>query len=121
MRPLVLIESPYSGNVALHMEYLRACFRDALNRGEVPLATHKLYTDVLDDTIPEQRALGMSMLKELIEQTKLSAVYYDLGISPGMTQGVIYALSIGKHIDARSLYDHPVPRQFIDLTLGANI
>ena len=115
MRPLVLIESPYKGAVKLHKAYLRRCFRDSINRGEVPLATHKLYIDVLDDNDPTQRELGMSMMKELIEKTAYSVVYYDLGLSPGMNRGIKYAIEIGKPVYRRSLYNHPAPDTLKDL------
>lgn len=114
-RPIVLVESPYKGNIDFHMSYLRLCFRDSIQRGEVPIATHKLYTDVLNDTDPYERRLGMSMLKELIQHTDFSAVYYDLGVSSGMVFGINYALEVGKPIKPRSLFLHPVPHSLLDL------
>lgn len=48
---LVIIESPYAGDVDRNLEYLRAAMRDCLKRGEAPFASHALYTQpgVLDD------------------------------------------------------------------------
>ena len=58
---LVIIESPYAGNVPLNLLYLRACMRDCLSRGEAPFASHALYTQpgVLDDGDPAERAHGI--------------------------------------------------------------
>lgn len=55
---LVLLESPYAGNVELNVTYARACMRDCLKRGEAPFASHLLYTQpgVLDDLVPNERA-----------------------------------------------------------------
>jgi hypothetical protein len=110
MKPIVLIESPYKGATELHIEYLRECFRDSIRQGEVPLATHKLYTDVLDDNVEQERTLGMSMLDELIDQTAYSVIYYDLGISAGMKWGIDRAISLSKPLRFRSLYGHPIPK-----------
>ena len=53
----VVLESPFSGAPP---EYVHACIRDSLLRGEAPIASHVLYTQALDDTVPEERAAGMS-------------------------------------------------------------
>lgn len=61
---LVIIESPYAGPtpeaVAANVAYARACLLDSLRRGEAPIASHLLYTQVLNDLIPEERALGIA-------------------------------------------------------------
>lgn len=41
---LVIIESPFAGDVVRNLRYLRACMRDCLRRGEAPYASHALYT-----------------------------------------------------------------------------
>ena len=49
--PIVIIESPFAGDVDKNIEYARKCVRDSLNRGEAPSASHLLYTQpgILDD------------------------------------------------------------------------
>lgn len=58
---LTVIESPYAGDVTRNLAYVRACMRAVLLEGGAPLASHALYTQegVLDDTVPEERALGI--------------------------------------------------------------
>lgn len=56
----VQLESPYAGDVARNRMYARRAMLDCLRHGEAPFASHLLYTQVLDDTIPEDRELGMS-------------------------------------------------------------
>lgn len=108
-RPLVLVESPFSHPHAagrqLYRAYLELCLLDAIKRNEVPIATHKLYTDCLDDTIPEERELGMAMLRELMAKTDYHVVYFDFGISAGMQWGIEEAIKANKTIEFRSLYD----------------
>jgi hypothetical protein len=33
---LVILESPYAGNIDVHLSYARACLRDSLQRNEAP-------------------------------------------------------------------------------------
>lgn len=56
---LVIIESPYRGDVTRNTRYLRACIRDCLKRGESPYASHRMLTDALNDDDPEERAIGI--------------------------------------------------------------
>jgi len=90
---LVVVESPYGGNVAWverNVRYARACLRDCLMRGEAPFASHLLYTQpgVLQDEVSEERELGILAGFCWRGQADLTAVYTDLGISKGMQQGI---------------------------------
>ena len=109
----VVIESPYSSGtptaisavVARNVHYLRACVRDSLLRGEAPYASHGLYTQegVLDDTVPEERRLGMEAGWSFLWVASLSAAYLDLGWSSGMRAGVDMARSLGIVVEERRL------------------
>ena len=55
----VILESPYAGDVEKNIEYARLCLKDSLLRGESPIASHLLYTQVLDDTKLDERNLGI--------------------------------------------------------------
>ena len=82
--PCVVIESPYAGNVERNTAYARACLKDSLSRGEAPIASHLLYTQVLDDTRPEERDAGISAGLAWLDKADLQVFYMDLGMSPGM-------------------------------------
>jgi len=59
---LVVVESPYAGDVQRNLAYLRACLKDCLERGESPYASHGLLTQPgvgCDDDVPAERALGI--------------------------------------------------------------
>lgn len=101
----------------MHRAYLELCMLDSINRGEVPIATHKLYTDCLDDSDSRERMLGMDTLNELMLRTDFHAVYYDLGISKGMIQGIDRAKRINKRLVLRSLFSHPLPRDMHESNL----
>lgn len=58
---LVIIESPFAGDVEKNIRYARACVRDSLLRGESPIASHLLYTQegILNDDVPAERQHGI--------------------------------------------------------------
>lgn len=83
---LVILESPYAGDVDRNIKYARACLRDSLKRGEAPIASHLLYTQegVLDDHLPEERELGISAGLAWKDVAELHVFYIDHGYSSGM-------------------------------------
>lgn len=99
----VILESPYAGAVSRNVLYARACLRDSLDRGEAPLASHLLYTQVLDDTLPEERHTGIEAGLAWGDAAEASVVYTDLGISAGMALGIERALAEGRLVEYRSL------------------
>lgn len=86
----VILESPYAGNVPLHLRYLRACMRDCLLRFETPYASHHLYTapGVLRDEVPEERELGINAGFAWRPYAALTVFYTDLGLSGGMVRAL---------------------------------
>ena len=102
---LVVIESPFAGEVEKNLMYLRAWMRYCLLRLEAPYASHALYTPpgVLDDTIPAQRKLGMEAGFVWGDLAELAVVYVDRGISRGMKEGILRAELAQRPIVYRSL------------------
>lgn len=109
MKPIVIIESPYAGEVGRNERYARACMRDSLLRGEAPYASHLLYTQpgVLRDDVPEERELGIESGFEFRRVAEVIAVYTDLGISPGMQRAINKSKTsaVGPRLEMRSLPD----------------
>src|SRR5262245_7405639 len=103
---LVIVESPYAGDVERNLNYVRACMRDCLLRGEAPFASHALYTQpgVLDDNTPHERALGIGAGLDWGEKAEATVVYEDLGITSGMRAGITRAMNVGRPIEYRRLY-----------------
>ena len=102
---LVIIESPYTGNIKYNLKYARACMVDCLGRGEAPFASHLLYTqeDILDDDIPEERNLGIQVGLAWANEADATVVYTDLGISNGMQEGISNALKVSRPVEYRTL------------------
>ena len=102
-KPIVIIESPYAGDVKRNELYARRCMKDSLLRGEAPFISHLLYTQVLDDTKPEERKMGMEAGFAFYRAADYSVVYQDYGISGGMKAGIEVAKSMGRKIEYREI------------------
>ena len=105
MMRLVIMESPYAGDVKRNVDYARACVRDCLRRGEAPLASHLLYTQegILNDDHPQERALGIKAGHVWMPKAEAVVLYLDLGMSRGMREGVRSACHAGVPIEVRLL------------------
>lgn len=105
MMRLVILESPFAGDVEANVAYARACVRDSLGRGEAPIASHLLYTQpgILDDTLPAERQQGIDAGLAWRAVAQASVVYVDRGVSSGMRYGIEAARQAGIPIDYRSI------------------
>ncbi len=132
MSRLVIIESPYSGGPARgiwdrltfgplrrrrrNVRYARAAMADCLSRGELPIASHLLYTQpgVLRDWLPHERRMGITaglLWAEAAQAWALAAggrdvarvVYVDQGRSRGVEGGVEHARNICQLTEFRSI------------------
>lgn len=83
---LVIIESPYAGDIEANLAYARAATRDSLLRGEAPIASHLLYTQqgILLDDVQQERQLGIMAGLEWRRVAELAVFYIDRGWSSGM-------------------------------------
>lgn len=100
---IVILESPYAGAVEHNVEYAKRCALDSLKRGEAPMLSHLLYTQFLDDSVPEERELGIAAGLAWRRVAEKSVVYTDLGISQGMEYGIMAAKNAGLPIEYRNL------------------
>src|SRR5688500_13514676 len=100
---LVIIESPYAGEIEANVEYARRCVRDSLSRGEAPIASHLLYTQpgILNDNDPTERQWGIDAGLAWRQVAEASVVYTDSGISSGMKYGIAAAVKTGLPIEYR--------------------
>jgi len=112
---LVIIESPFAADTGVvgaakeaqlktNAAYRDLAMDDSFRRGEAPLAPHRMYPGVLDDDVPEQRQQGINAGLAWGKHAALTAVYADLGISPGMRQGIERAQLEGRTVEFRFLH-----------------
>lgn len=102
---LVIIESPYAGDIEANVEYARKCVRDALARGEAPIASHLLYTQpgILNDSDGVERQWGIDAGLAWRRVAEATVVYTDRGLTKGMEYGIATAKASGIPIEYRSL------------------
>ena len=103
----VLIESPLAAATVddrlRNIQYARECVLDCLRRGEAPYASHLFFPQVLDDTNPVERQLGIEAGLLWGEAADRTVVYQDLGVSPGMQLGIARAHDVGRGVEYRKL------------------
>lgn len=103
----VVLESPYSGRCRRNAEYLKLALQDCIRRGEAAYASHAYLTNVLDDTVPEERALGLAAGRSL--STTLLAggakliAYVDFGVSAGMAESIAMFAEQGHAVEERRI------------------
>ena len=100
---VVVLESPYAGNVERNVDYARVAMLDALHKLDAPFVGHLLYTQVLDDRDPAQRARGIAAHCAFISRADALVVYTDLGLSEGMKMAIEVAAKHKVPIERRSL------------------
>jgi hypothetical protein len=88
-----------------NIRYLRAALHDSLLRGEASFASHAIYTQlgVLNDDDTEQRRLGITAGLTWGAFAELTAVYDDLGVSPGMEAGIEHARANNRPVVFRQI------------------
>lgn len=100
----VILESPFRGDVKNNLRYARRCLLDSLRRGEAPIASHLLYTQVLDDDKMPDRLLGIEAGLAWIDAAEVAIFYVDRGMSDGMRSALDRYLAAGKDVELRRIY-----------------
>lgn len=103
MPEFVILESPFAGDFKKNRAYANECLRDSLMRGEAPFASHILYTEALDDTIPKEREIGIEAGLAIGKYASKTVVYTDLGISAGMQYGIDRAIAEKRPVEYRAI------------------
>ena len=106
---MVQLETPFAADnehdLNQNVRYARLAMHDCLMRGEAPFASHLLYTqpEVLDDTIPAERKLGIEAGLVIGGHADKTVVYTDRGISKGMQLGIEHAEKLGRPVEYRTV------------------
>lgn len=117
---IVVIESPfrpseeeilkYAGRYSpaellrQNLIYARSALLNALSRGETPLASHLLYTQVWSERA-ELREAGIKAGLEMYHRVDAAAHYIDLGRSSGMRRAERHAELLGIEWAPRTIID----------------
>jgi len=87
---LVVVETPYAGEVAYNVAFARACMKYCFSMNWAPFASHLLYAQsgILNNQNPKERRLGIESGFEWREFADMTVVFKNLGISKGMELGI---------------------------------
>ena len=95
--PVVVIESPFAGDLETNLHYADCLLFDSLTRGEAPCMGHLLYPRVFDDSKPFMREAGIRAHIAMIEHADYIVIGRDLGEpSSGMRAAIAEATRLGK-------------------------
>ena len=102
---LVIIESPYAGDIERNTLYARRAMRDSLDRGENPIASHLIYTqpNILDEFNPAERKRGIDAGFAWWCKADKIIFYTDYGYSNGMNAAIERVKSQGKTYEIRQI------------------
>ena len=65
---LIYVASPYAGDIEQNTAFARKACRHVMNEGHAFFAPHLLYPNLLDDSQPQERQLGINMGLAMLEQ-----------------------------------------------------
>jgi hypothetical protein len=89
IKPFVVIESPFKGDLVRNVLYADCLQFDSLMRGEAPFLGHLLYTRVFADANPQQREMGITAHIAALTRASYVVVGLDLGPpSAGMWEAI---------------------------------
>jgi len=113
---LVIIESPYAGDIEANVEYAKRACLDSFGRGETPFASHLFAPQFLDDADEAERHAGISigyhwglaaswsaLANAALFASPLVAFYVDRGWSPGMEQALKHYTELGLECEVRRI------------------
>lgn len=98
---IVIVESPFAGDMTSNRQYAIEACADCFRRGEIPFASHLLYSQILDELKPEEREQGITAGYEFWPLATKVMFYTDLGMSSGMERARKRAQELGMPIEGR--------------------
>lgn len=91
---LIYIASPYAGNIEVNVAFAKLACRYAMSQGHTPVAVHLLYPQMLRDSDPAERELGLRLGHRVLRACDELWVCGDL-LSAGMKREIQEAKALG--------------------------
>lgn len=101
-KKLVYICSPLKGDLEVNMARAVKYAKSASEEGVIPLAPHTIFTQFLDDLIPEERERGLKLGVDLLKRCDEIWVYGD-HLSEGMKNEIVTAYGEGMPIITKAM------------------
>ena len=95
-RRKIYVASKYAGDIQTNIENAIWCCRYVIDRGYMPIASHLLYPQILNDNLPRERELGLMFGLALLATCDEVWVFTSDGeISSGMAKEIEEAKRLG--------------------------
>ena len=95
-RKKIYVASKYAGDIQINIENAIWCCHYVIDRGYMPIASHLLYPQILDDSIPRERELGLMFGLALLAACDEVWVFTVNGeVSSGMEKEIEEAKRLG--------------------------
>jgi len=91
---LIYVASPYAGDVEANREYAKQACRFVAEQGRAFFCGHLLYPEILNDSDPHERQMGMEMGKVILGRCDELWCFGEM-ISPGMREEIAEAQRLG--------------------------
>ena len=101
--PIVIVESPYAGDIEANLAYAREACANCLTRGEIPYASHLFFPQFLDDLQPVEREIGMTAGYAFWKYASKVVFYIDRGWSNGMVRAHERTIELAINSEIRCL------------------
>lgn len=101
---IVIVESPFAGNMEVNRQYAIQACADCFRRGEIPFASHLIYPQILDELKPAEREQGITAGYAFWEIATRIVFYTDLGMSVGMERAMRRAKELRIETEGRTLH-----------------
>ncbi len=95
-RTKVYVASKYAGDIEANVQAARFYCRRVIDEGYMPIASHLLYPQFLDDSKPEERELGLLFGLALLKLCDEVGVFGD--VSPGVEKEIEEAKQLKKKL-----------------------
>jgi len=97
MKKLVYVCSPLRGDIEGNIKRANEYCKSACEEGVVALAPHTIFTQFLNDLVPEERTMGLNLGLDLLKRCDELWVYGER-ISEGMHGEIKLATEMGMKI-----------------------
>jgi hypothetical protein len=97
MKKLIYVASPLKGDYEGNMEKAREYCRYVMSKGHIPFAPHLLFTQFLDDGVPEERQEGMQMGLDMLQRCDELWAFGKVA-SEGMMVEILEASRLGMRV-----------------------
>ena len=103
-----IVESPFAGDIDRNVEYAAEAISSLVLGGKyAPMASHLLYTRMLDDDNKDERMLGIDAGLNYGAKAEETIIFVDRGLSTGMKYGVINAEKANRKYSFATLSKDP--------------